>query len=360
MKRVLVLWAEPMSPNLGVRVLAEGAEAVVRAVLGHHIEVDHQDFHSRALGAQLHRKSVAFDRLGVDRTWRRALAGYDLVLDTGAGDSLTDIYGLQRLVVMTEVQRAVLRADIPLVLLPQTIGPFRTRVGRALVRSSIRRASLLASRDSVSGSFLSAVFGRAPEAATDMVFALPAVERTNRSRIDVVLNVSGLLWGTNPHVDCNTYRQLIRDVIRGFGDTGRSVTLLAHVLDNPSSDNDISAMKALSSEFPDLPLVVPETLAGVREFLASASVVVGSRMHACLNAISVGTPAIPLAYSRKFAPLLADIGWRHTLDLREKLDASIVLEMTSRPELATDLGEVIRLAHSRHLGFLASLEGVLQ
>ena len=43
---------------------------------------------------------------------------------------------------------------------------------------------------------------------------------------------------------------------------------------------------------------------------------IGSRMHACLNALSVGTPAIPLAYSRKFAPLLGDLGWAHVVDLR--------------------------------------------
>src|SRR5699024_9500305 len=37
---------------------------------------------------------------------------------------------------------------------------------------------------------------------------------------------------------------------------------------------------------------------------------------ACLNALSVGTPAIPLAYSRKFAPLLDSVGWTTGFDLR--------------------------------------------
>ena len=45
-------------------------------------------------------------------------------------------------------------------------------------------------------------------------------------------------------------------------------------------------------------------------------------MHACLNALSVGTPAIPLAYSRKFEPLLADLGWRSVVDLRTSDDAA--------------------------------------
>ena len=38
-------------------------------------------------------------------------------------------------------------------------------------------------------------------------------------------------------------------------------------------------------------------------------------MHACLNALSLGVPAVPMAYSRKFAPLLEDLGWRHTVEV---------------------------------------------
>jgi hypothetical protein len=45
-------------------------------------------------------------------------------------------------------------------------------------------------------------------------------------------------------------------------------------------------------------------------------------MHAWLNAISVGTPAGFWAYSRKFAPLLADGGWHHGFDLRSDSDVA--------------------------------------
>jgi colanic acid/amylovoran biosynthesis protein len=118
-------------------------------------------------------------------------------------------------------------------------------------------------------------------------------------------------------VDSTRYRATIRDLIQALTDRGRRVTLLPHVLDSPVADNDIPVAESLAVEYGGaVDVVVPKSLTDVRETLASATVAIGSRMHACLNAISVGTPALPLAYSRKFLPLLNDIGWYHTIDLR--------------------------------------------
>ena len=75
--------------------------------------------------------------------------------------------------------------------------------------------------------------------------------------------------------------------------------------------------------------------------VASCRLVIGSRMHACLNALSVGTPAIPLAYSRKFEPLLADLGWRRTVDLRRnEHTVALALRHSEAPELDREAAEV--------------------
>src|SRR5699024_2839578 len=77
------------------------------------------------------------------------------------------------------------------------------------------------------------------------------------------------------------------------------------------------ALKELAAQCGgDLEVVVPTDLDSVRKTIAGARLLIGSRMHACLNALSVGTPAIPLAYSRKFAPLLDSVGWTTGFDLR--------------------------------------------
>src|SRR5699024_592440 len=134
---------------------------------------------------------------------------------------------------------------------------------------------------------------------------------------DVLVNVSGLLWTENPHVGAAAYRRTLQETVTRLRADGREVALLAHVLDNPSADNDVPALRELAAQVGGgLEVVVPTDLDSVRATIAGANLLIGSRMHACLNALSVGTPAIPLAYSRKFAPLLESVGWRTGFDLR--------------------------------------------
>lgn len=320
--RVLVTWARPSgNANLGVAVLAEGSAALVRAAWGDETDVGFQDF-GRAEGMPgFTRKTLLKDMLCLGYgPVRKRLRQFDWVLDTGAGDSFTDGYGLSRLLQMTYVRVAARRAGVALVLGPQTIGPFSTRVGRRIGKLGLHAAHVVIARDSTSAR-ASSELGRDVDALiTDVVFALPLPDQAATER-DIILNVSGLLWHDNPHVPAQHYRAIVREIIDYLLSRGRGVTLLAHVADQENLDlldNDVPALLALQSEYGDaVEIFIPGSLDEVRATLRHANLVIGSRMHACLNALSVGTPAVPLAYSRKFAPLMADLGWPHHLDLRE-------------------------------------------
>lgn len=159
-------------------------------------------------------------------------------------------------------------------------------------------------------------FGANPIQSTDVVFELP--RPTVTSSRDVIFNVSGLLWNGHGDVDQEAYRAHVRRFIDGAHKAGRSVSVLAHVVDNPTSDNDAPAVNQLAQEFAFVEPLVPADLTEARELIASAKVVVGARMHACLNALSMGIPAIAWAYSRKFAPLMNELGWSHVLDVRDQ------------------------------------------
>jgi polysaccharide pyruvyl transferase WcaK-like protein len=142
--------------------------------------------------------------------------------------------------------------------------------------------------------------------------------------LDVVLNVSGLLWNKNPHVDWKFYRESTYRFANAVQSQGRGLALLAHVIDSPSADNDLHAVEGLRAELKDdVEVITPDCLNTARSVLAGAKVVVASRMHAALNALSTGVPAVAWAYSRKFEPLLSDLGWPHLYDLRS-LDPTIV------------------------------------
>ena len=322
--KILVLWAREGATNLGVQALGEGTRALAaRAFPG--AEVRTHGTGGAALPgndgpANIFRpKRMALEavRGGEFKRW---LKSFDLVLDTRAGDSFAEIYGLEQLAKMTPVGELAQRWGVPVVLTPQTIGPFDSRRGRALARRSIHTAALVMTRDSRSARVASAL-GRVPDVvASDVVFVIdqPAPAKVRR---DVMLNVSGLLWAPNPHVDHLRYRALLVDVLERLDKAGRKVTLLGHVVhqDVQVGDNDTYAIHELKHlTRGDHEVLLPRSLSHVRSEISGANLVVGSRMHACLNAISVGVPAVPLAYSDKFQPLLQDIGLEDmTVDLRQ-------------------------------------------
>lgn len=343
--RALVLWADHRSANLGVRALAEGTAALIRRTWPD-AEIVLQNFGKgpAPLPMQTSRGLVR-ERLTGAAGLVRWLGDFDLVVDTRSGDSFADIYGQRRLRTMTTMAELVSQSGTPLVLGPQTIGPFGTHRGRLMARWTLHRATAVLARDSASAE-QSAALGRPVDATTtDVVFAIDQ-PRPDRER-DVVLNVSGLLWQPSPHVDAAGYRSTVLALHAALVAAGREVTLLAHVLDNSTPDADPGAVREVAELVGGSDVVIPTSLGEVRSVVAGAQVVIGSRMHACLNALSVGTPAIPLAYSRKFAPLLDGIAWPHTVDLRSSTDpVAEVLAALETPGLAQAAEHSLTVARS--------------
>lgn len=270
---------------------------------------------------------------------QRWLEGFDVVWDTRSGDSFSDIYGSHRHSVMSAVHEFAVQSGRSVVMAPQTIGPFRSISGRMLGRRSLHRSSLVFARDPVSGA-ASAALGRPVDAVTsDLTFAISPPADVASPR-DVILNVSGLLWQENPHVDARVYQEAVKSIARTLLTRSRSVAVLPHVLDSHDRDNDAPAVDALAAEFgADLEVVAPRDLDDARAIIAGSRVLIGARMHACLNALSTGVPAIAMGYSRKFAPLFDAIGWPYSVSLANPgndagaTTAARVIQMLADPSL---------------------------
>ncbi len=206
---------------------------------------------------------------------------------------------------------------IPVVMTPQTIVPFTSHRSRALARLSFRNADIVMARDPASARVAAGLGRPADVLSTDMVVAMEH-EDTPKT-LDVPLNISGLLWSESPHADTLGYPALIRDLIDLLWDDGRGVSLLAHVVgsDDLPGDNDRFAAARLREMFGDNDILLPNSHFAVRHAAGSENVVVGSRMHACLNALAMGTLVVAIAYSRTFDPLMSALGWRHTFNMLE-------------------------------------------
>jgi polysaccharide pyruvyl transferase WcaK-like protein len=158
--------------------------------------------------------------------------------------------------------------------------------------------------------------------STDVAFALG--RQSCRRERDVLVNVSGLLWRPNPHVDYQQYRRVVVEFSRMHLSAGRAVGLLAHVLDSSWADNDVPAVHAAAVEIGgNVEVIIPTDLDDARRTIAGSGLLHGARMHACINALTVGIPCVPWAYSRKFEPLFSSLGWSYGIDLRRSSEDMI-------------------------------------
>jgi colanic acid/amylovoran biosynthesis protein len=356
--RVLVLWADKASPNLGVQALAAGTTTMVHRVWPG-AEVVLQSYGTMVPQLPVGRiRSLAKERIIGRKGMQRWLAEFDLVIDTRAGDSFSDIYGLRRLSVMSLLGEFAVQAGVPVVLGPQTIGPFSTLRGRLIARRSLRRASLIMARDTESAKQSRSLGCPVDVTTTDVVFALPVP--TTEVKRDVLLNVSGLLWNANPHVNFMHYRATLTELYQKLIADGRSVALLSHSLGTGTEDNDCHAVVEFGRTIaPSAEIIMPTDLDDVRTAAASARVMIASRMHACLNALSVGTPAIPLAYSRKFNPLFRDLAWSHTVDLRSQDEpVAMVMRKLESDQVFAGVAGVRERAHESLATAQAALSGL--
>ncbi|MEF7616505.1 polysaccharide pyruvyl transferase family protein [Aquincola sp. MAHUQ-54] len=343
--RVCLLWHGVDSGNLGVRALTESQIHLIRQAadaVGTHVDFEIVGWAGssdpgkfRQLGVQLvtpvNGRSM-LSRSGVRAAFRRA----DVVLDIGEGDSFSDIYGLKRLLYFAVTKWMATTGSVPLVLSPQTIGPFSSWWSIAISDFCLRRAASIFPRDELSRQYVAARnLGVSFDEIVDVAFALP-YERTSHGRADhltVGVNISGLLWneasGSNRFKLQLDYRALTRQLLEHFTRMDAvHVVLVPHVLGEAGSvDDDLSICEAMQREFPNTSIAPRyDGPSAAKSHISGFDFFIGARMHACIAAISSGVPVVPLAYSRKFTGLFNTVGYPHVADCRS-LDVSAVMSL---------------------------------
>jgi colanic acid/amylovoran biosynthesis protein len=281
----------------------------------------------------------------------KAAGEVDCVLDIGAGDSFAEIYGAKRFAFLWGTKLMLIMRGVPLLLSPQTIGPFEKPVYRRLAAIVLKRAFAVVARDTLS---LDVTQRIAPDAhallSIDVAFELPyhsrAAERGG-PRLRVGINASGLLFheaetGRNRFGLQINYADFTRRLIAALIDRGVEVHLVTHAISGgDATDDDGKRADLLAAEFPST-IRVPE-FAGPSEakaYLSSLDFLVAARMHACIGAFSAGTPIVAVAYSRKFSGLFGLLDYRWLLPVTGMDDdealAFVLDALDRRAELASD------------------------
>ncbi len=356
---VCLIMHSTRSDNLGVGALTVSEIAILDEIardLGRSIEIvvlDWKDARTPYVqGPNIHIVDLDGKFLkspsGFFATVRRA----DLVIDIGAGDSFADIYGGGRLIRMFVMKFLTHLARTPLVVAPQTIGPFTKGWSKTLALLSLRMSALVATRDAKSTAALRELGyrGTAVE-ASDVALRLPfdaPAPRTGEP-VRVGINVSGLLMaggytGKNELGIALDYPALIRKLIANFQAEGCEVHLVPHVIVREGrmvKEDDYRASATLADEFPGTVLAPAfDSPSQAKSYIAGLDFFMGARMHACIAAFSSGVPVVPMAYSRKFSGLFGTIGYNRTVDCTtetgDAIEVKIMADFTNRATLAAE------------------------
>lgn len=375
-----LLWHSLRSPNLGVGALTVGHVAILReaaAALGRPVRfivigwADRMPPYSAGPDVELVELRTR-DFLPGGALWRAARR-CDLVLDIGAGDSFADIYGASRITKMIAAQNIVMAARRPLVLAPQTIGPFERPRIRRLALNVMRRSRLVATRDTLSTGFAREMGYRGPLIeASDVALRLPhdrPAPRPPESPVRVGVNVSGLLFNGGYTRDNMfglkaDYPALVRDMLGFFGRAGCEVHLVGHVISPWPVEDDHAVARTLAADFPGT-IVAPAfaSPSEAKSYIAGLDFFTGARMHACIAALSSGVPVLPVAYSRKFAGLFGTLGYRHVADCKTETGAEVLEKLAAafenRAQLKADAEAACAAGLARLAAYQETVQGVM-
>ena len=295
--------------------------------------------------------------------WRRFLrhqhpliaqtADAAFVGDIRGGDSFSDIYGLGNFLWACLPVFAVLQVRGRIVLLPQTYGPFKSALGRSVASYILNRASVILCRDEEG---LAAVKELAPDAIAarfcpDVAFCLdaaappkPLIEPPyERGQIGclVGLNVNGLVYNGGYTRDNMfglklDYRRYLIDAATALlADPSTHLLLVPHTFapDDSVESDPAACVKLREQLLPGLQTRV-HTVRGeydqneIKGIIGLCDFFIGSRMHACIAALSQGIPTVGVAYSKKFKGVFESVGMPGSvLDGRE-YDSGVAVEKT--------------------------------
>ncbi|MCP1170040.1 polysaccharide pyruvyl transferase family protein [Limimaricola litoreus] len=290
------------------------------------------------------------------------IARCDIVFDIGGGDSFTDIYGFKRFLTIWLSKARSLAAGKPLVLSPQTVGPFDKWWSPPLARAVMNRAAFVTSRDAPSTAFLGKLGLQAEILeTTDVAMGLPYTPPALREdgKIRVGLNVSGLLFNggytqSNQFGLKGDYPGLIREIVSRFSTReGVELHLVGHVQSEHIAVEDDQRVSAeLAKEFPGTVLApVFASPIEAKSYIAGMDFFMGARMHATIAAFSSGVPVVPMAYSRKFAGVFGTLGYDHVADCKtdsnDEILARIEAGFADRDRLAQEMAQAMRGVDAR-------------
>ena len=235
------------------------------------------------------------------------------------------------------------RYGIPVILLPQSFGPFHYAGESAdlpeRIRETLPLAARIYAREPEGYQLLTEEFGLSNvRQAPDLVLQteppdwrnlmtrepdlrVPRLETTGN--VGVIPNTQTFLHGDERAI-LSLYRELLAELIR----RGRQIWIFRH-------SEDLEPCKAIAALFPDHPQVhlVEEEFScfGYSVFVRQFDYIIASRFHAVVHAYREGIPAVIPGWAVKYRELAALLGQEaYAFDITERFDPRDLLRAVER------------------------------
>ena len=267
----------------------------------------------------------------------KTLTETDKVFDITGGDSFSDIYGMKRFLVWGFLQKwLITQFGRELVLLPQTYGPFKSSITRLMAKCILKRASAVYARDHSGVEYVRDLLNHSVNGKVrfvpDVAFVLDSREPENtdvgslsnartEDSIVIGLNISGLLFNggytqENMFGLKTNYSELIYSVVDCLMKDKRLLILLVPHVFAPSKtveddpDACLKVYEKLSEKYPGRIFLTRGKYNHneIKYIIGLCDFFIGSRMHACIAALSQSIPAVGIAYSKKFHGVFESVG----------------------------------------------------
>lgn len=265
--------------------------------------------------------------------WLKAAVEAEFAGEIRGGDSFSDIYGLRRFIEGTIPLLTVMWVRGNATLLPQTYGPFKHPLARSLARYVLKHASTILSRDQDSIKVVEQLTNgrRTAEFCPDVAFVLESIKPADapiepplpkeKPACLIGLNVNGLVYNggytrSNMFGLQLDYRGYVAELLRALlSDPANRVLLVPHTFaPDHSAESDPAAsrevMNALPAEMKARAHIVNRELNQneIKGVIGMTDFFIGTRMHACIAAVSQCIPTVAVAYSKKFAGVFDSVG----------------------------------------------------
>lgn len=282
----------------------------------------------------------------------------DIIASIAGGDSFSDIYGIGRFLYVSLPQLLVLLVGKNLILLPQTLGPFKSGIVKVITRFIINHSSFIYSRDYDGLNEIKGWQGitrkEKLKLCYDVGFVVDPIPPVHLNLVDFLLNkksyssviglnVSGLLYkggytGDNMFGLMIDYRNFIHNLINYLIEEKRAIVLLVpHVFGSgEDSESDSAICKRIYNKlkpiYDDSLFLAHGTYnqSEIKYIIGLCDFFIGSRMHACIAALSQCIPAIGIAYSNKFKGVFETIESGHLVAEPRTMDETEILAVIDR------------------------------